>query len=210
MAGYETLSAILTAVEHDSPNLTVIATEHFSSQIPGRVLTGELDVGLALFPEPMRGVRSRPLRAEPLALLLGSHHRLADADPVPVSDLAGETLLLFPRELAPGYYDRVVAACEQQGFQPQIRAFADPPPQAMVARLRTTREVGLPLASFARHSAAGDPGITARKIVQPEIMAEWSILWPVRGQSEAAERFLESARRCSEERGWLDTPAAAS
>ena len=48
------------------------------------------------------------------------------------------------------------------------------------------------------------------RIVQPEIMAEWSILWPVRGQSEATERFLESARRCSEERGWLDTPEAHS
>jgi hypothetical protein len=80
----------------------------------------------------------------------------------------------------------------------------------MVARLRATREVGLPLASFARHTAAGDSGITARRIVQPEIMAEWSILWPMRGQSEATERFLESARRCSEERGWLDTPAADS
>jgi DNA-binding transcriptional LysR family regulator len=208
MAGYETLGAILTAVEHDSPNVTVIASELFSSEIPGRVLAGELDIGLALFPEPMRGVRTRPIRTEPLALLAGRHHRLAGSDPVPVASLAGETLLMFPRELAPGYYDRVVAACEQHGFQPQIRAFADPPPQAMVARLRTTREVGLPLQSFARHTAAADPGVVARKIVQPEITAEWSILWPARGQSEAIMRFLESARRCSGENGWLDASVA--
>lgn len=206
MAGYETLSAILTAVEHDCPNLTVIASEHFSSVVPGRVLAGELDVGLALFPQPMRGVRSRLLRMEPLALLLGRHHRLAEADPVPVASLAGETLLLFPRELAPGYYDRVVAACEQHGFQPEVRAFTDPPPQAMVARLRTTREVGLPPASFAYHTAAADHGVVARKIVEPEITVEWSILWPARAQSEASSRFLESARRCSEESGWLDPP----
>src|SRR5258708_3289032 len=168
MAGYETLSAILAAVEHDSPNLTVIASEHFSAQIPGRVLAGDLDVGLALFPEPMRGVRSRPLRAEPLALLLGSHHRLAQADQVPVSSLAGETLLLFPRELAPGYYDRVIAACEENAFRPEIRAFAEPPPHAMVARLRATREVGLPPASFAFRAPAADPGLVARKIVHPD------------------------------------------
>ena len=143
MAGYETLGAILAAAEHDSPNLTVVASELFSSEVPGRVLAGELDVGLALFPEPMRGVRSRLLRAEPLALVFGRHHRLAAADPVPVASLAGETLLMFPRELAPGYYDRVVAACDQHGFQPEIRAFTDPPPQAMVASLRTTREVGI-------------------------------------------------------------------
>ena len=35
MAGYETLGAILTAVEHDSPSVTVVASELFSSEIPG-------------------------------------------------------------------------------------------------------------------------------------------------------------------------------
>src|SRR6478736_7603136 len=75
-AGYETLGAILTAVEQDTPNVTVIASEVFSAEVPGRVLAGELDVGVALHPEPMRGVRSEPVRMEPLALLLGKHHRL--------------------------------------------------------------------------------------------------------------------------------------
>src|SRR4029077_8776588 len=75
MAGYEALGAILTAAEHDSPNVTVIASERFSAEIPARVLAGELDAGLPLSPEPMREVRSDPLRGEPLALLLGKHHR---------------------------------------------------------------------------------------------------------------------------------------
>ena len=202
MAGYETLGAILTAVEHDSPNVTVIASEFFSAEIPGRVLAGELDIGLALFPEPMRGVRSESLRMEPLALLLGKHHRLADVDSIPLTSLENETLLLFPRELAPDHYDRIIAACEEVGFQPRVRTFADPPPQAMVARLLVTREVGLPPASFAFHAAAAEPGVVARKIVQPEILAEWSILWPARAQSAAIVRFLESARRCSEQNGW--------
>src|SRR6266446_3517984 len=203
MAGYETLGAILSAVEQDSPNVTVIASELFSSEIPGRVLAGEQDVGLALFPEPMRGVRSRLLRVEPLALLFDKHHRLADSDPIPVASLAGETLLLFPRELAPGYYDRVIAACEQSGFQPRIRAFTDPPPQAMVARLRTTREVGLPPASFAFHAAAAQLGVIARTLVEPTISVDWSLVWAPRAQSGAIAGLVESARRCSEENRWL-------
>src|SRR6476620_3731793 len=88
MAGYETLGAILTAVEHDSPNVTVVASEHFTAEIPGSVLAGELDIGLALFPERMRGVRSEPLRMEPLALVLGEQHRLTDLDPIPLARLA--------------------------------------------------------------------------------------------------------------------------
>ncbi len=214
MAGYETLGAILAAVEHDSPNVTVIATESFSAQIPGRVLAGEFDVGLALFPESMRGVRSEPVRMEALALLLGEDHPLAEVDPIPVGRLENETLLLFPRELAPTYYDRVIAACEATGFQPRVRTFSDPPPQAMVARLRTTREVGLPPASFAFHAAAAQLGVLARTLVEPTISVDWSLVWAGRARSEAIARFLESARRCSEENSWLsastDVAAATS
>jgi DNA-binding transcriptional LysR family regulator len=203
MAGYESLGAILTAVEHDSPNVTVIATELFSNAIPGLVLDGDLEVGLALFPPPMRGVRSELLRTEPLALLLSEDHPLVELDAIPVASLEKETLLLFPRDLAPGYYDRVIAACEQCGFQPNVKTFADPPPPAMVARVRATREVGLPPTSFAFHVAAGELGVVARKLVQPEIMVEWSVLWSERAESAAIGRFLESARRCSEQRDWV-------
>ena len=203
MAGYETLGAILAAVEHDSPNVTVIASESFSAQIPGRVLAGELDVGLALFPESMRGVRSELLRMEPLAILLGEGHPLAEADPIPLGRLESETLLLFPRELAPTYYDRVVEACERSGFQPRVKTFADPPPPAMVARLRATREVGLPPASFAYHAAAAQLGVVARTLVEPTISVDWSVVWATRTQSRAIARLLESARRCSEENSWL-------
>jgi DNA-binding transcriptional LysR family regulator len=207
MAGFETLGAILAAVERDSPNMTVIASELFSAEIPGRVLAGELDVGLALHPEPMRGVRGEPLRIEPLALLVGKRHRLADAHPLPVAALENETLLLFPRELAPAHYDRIIAACEQSGFQPRIKAFTDPPPQAMVARLHAGREVGIPPSSFAFHAAAADPGVIARRIVEPAILVQWSIVWAARAQSAAIARLLESARRCADENGWLRAPS---
>jgi DNA-binding transcriptional LysR family regulator len=203
MAGYETLGAVLTAVEHDSPNVTVIASESFSAQIPGRVLAAELDVGLALHPESMRGVRSELLRMEPLALLLGEGHPLAEMESIPLGRLEGETLLLFPRELAPTYYDRVIAACEQSGFQPRVKTFADPPPQAMVARVRATHEVGLPPASFALHAAAAKLGVVARTLVEPTISVDWSVVWAARAQSGAIARLLESARRCSEENSWL-------
>jgi DNA-binding transcriptional LysR family regulator len=202
-AGFETLAAIVAAVENDSPNVTVIASELFSAGIPGRVLAGELDVGLALHPEPMRGVRSELLRKEPLVALVSKRHRLAGADPIPLARLENETLLLFPRELAPAYYDRIMAACEQAGFQPHVEAFADPPPQAMLARLQAGREVGLPPASLGLHAAAAEPGMIARRIVEGEIVAEWSILWAERAQSAAIAHFLESARRCAEENEWL-------
>src|SRR4029077_4649136 len=99
---------------------------------------------------------------------------------------------------------------EQSGLHPRVGSSAAPPPQAMLARLQAGREVGLPPASLGLNAAAAQPGLIARRIVEPEIVAEWSILWAERAQSAAITRFLESARRCAEEHGWLSSPVALS
>jgi DNA-binding transcriptional LysR family regulator len=210
LASFETLGAILAAVENDNPNMTVIPSELFSAEIPGRVLAGELDIGLALHPEPMTGIRTEVLRVEPLAAQLSKRHRLAHPNSIPLADLEHETLLLFPRELAPTYYDRIMKTCERAGFQPHVRAFPKPPVNAMLARLLGAHEVGLSPASFAFHSAQAEPGIVARNIVNPQILAEWSILLPARAQSAAIARFLGSARRCATDNNWLPPPGAAA
>src|SRR5690348_974291 len=99
-ASFGTLGTILAAVEDDNPNMTIVPSEVFSAAIPGRVLAGKVDVGLALHPEPMQGVRTERVRVEPLALLVGKRHRLAAVESkIPLASLESETLLLFPREL---------------------------------------------------------------------------------------------------------------
>jgi hypothetical protein len=78
--------------------------------------------------------------------------------------------------------------------------------QHSLARLLGAHEVGLIPASFAFHGAQAEPGVVARQIVDPAILAEWSMLWPARAQSAAVARFLDSARRCSTDNGWLPPP----
>ena len=158
----------------------------------------------------MTGICSDALRTEPVAALVGKRHRLAHASSISLADLEHETVLLFPRELAPAYYDRIMESCERAGFLPQVSAFPKPSVHASLARLLGAREVGLIPASFAFHGAQAEPGVVARKIVSPEILAEWSMLWPARAQSAAIARFLDSARRCSIENDWLPRPATTA
>jgi DNA-binding transcriptional LysR family regulator len=205
MANFEMLRVILTAIESEFPDLSVIPAELFSAEIPRRILAGEQDIGLALHPEPTRGVRSELLRIEPVAAVLSKRHRLAGASAIPLTSLEQETILLFPRELSPAHYDHIVAACEQSGFQPRIKAIRNAPPQAMLARLHTTLEVGLTPASFAFHAVQAAPDVVARRIVQPEILDEWSLVWSARSQSTTIERVLDTARRCATENDWLST-----
>ncbi|HEY1565358.1 MAG TPA: LysR substrate-binding domain-containing protein, partial [Solirubrobacteraceae bacterium] len=206
-ASFETLGTILAFVENDNPNLTVIPSELFSAEIPGRVLGGDLDIGLALHPDPMTGILTQALRVEPVAALVGKRHRLAEAKSISLGDLEHETVLLFPRELAPAYYDRIMESCQRAGFQPQVKAFPKPSVHASLAHLLGAREVGLIPTSFAFHAAQAEPGVVARSIVDPPILAEWSILWPARAQSPAVTRFLDSARHCAAENEWLPVPS---
>ena len=200
-AGFETLGAILAAVEQDNPNVTVIASELFSAEIPGRVLAGELDVGVALHPEPMRGVRSEPLRIEPHVVLVSQRHRLAGTDPISLDSLENETLLLFPRELAPAYYDRIIAAFEQSGFEPRVVAFADPPPQAMLARLQAGAKLDCPRPRSAPTPPEPTPDSSLGKSPSRN---RGGVVDPVaRARPMRRSRFLESARRCADENDWL-------
>jgi DNA-binding transcriptional LysR family regulator len=200
-AGFETLAVLLGAVSIDSPNVTVVPSEHFSADVPARVLAGDIDVGLALHPEPMSRVESEPLRVEPVAAVLREDHPLAGRKSIRVADLADETLLLFPRELAPTYYDWIIGACERAGVHPRVTALRNP--AASLARLLTVHEVGLIPASFAFHLAEAQERIVARPIVRPRILAEWSILWSAGTNSAAVSRFLATAQRCASENGWL-------
>jgi hypothetical protein len=72
------------------------------------------------------------------------------APKIPLAHLRDETLLLFPRRLAPASYGGIVAACQEAGFSPEICAFEGPPVNVVLARLSSGREVGPAPASFAR------------------------------------------------------------
>lgn len=80
----------------------------------------------------------------------------------------------------------------------------------MLARLHAAREVGLTPASFAFHAVQADPDVVARRIIQPEILEEWSIVWPARSESAAITRVLDTIRRCATENGWLPAPNPAT
>ena len=50
---------------------------------------------------------------EDMVIALPADHVLGDQDPLPLSAIAGEELILFPRDIGPGLYDSVLAACHK-------------------------------------------------------------------------------------------------
>jgi DNA-binding transcriptional LysR family regulator len=64
---------------------------------------------------------ARPVLREPLIAALPATHRLARGRrPVDPAALAQDGFILFPRDLAPGLFDLVIAVCRDAGFAPRI------------------------------------------------------------------------------------------
>jgi DNA-binding transcriptional LysR family regulator len=81
---------------------------------------GRIDIGLIRPPIIGLDFASQIIFQESLVVALPSHHHLARLDTIELSSLATEPFILFPRPLAPGLYDPIIAICQAAGFSPQV------------------------------------------------------------------------------------------
>lgn len=90
-----------------------------SAQIPA-LLAGELASGFFHPDAPTPGLRTREILREKNGVVLPADHPLAQRARVHLRDLEGTPLVLFPRPLNPGFYDKILTACSRAGFTPHI------------------------------------------------------------------------------------------
>jgi DNA-binding transcriptional LysR family regulator len=64
------------------------------------------------------GVRLHRLEDEAMVIVLPSRHPLANSSRLPLSALSGESFVLFPRDAGPAWFDEVITACREAGFEP--------------------------------------------------------------------------------------------
>lgn len=83
-----------------------------------RLLAGELDVGVMLRPYANRGLSSTAPLRRALGALLAADDPLSSRTELELAELSGRKLMMFPRSMAPGYYDEILATCRAHGFSP--------------------------------------------------------------------------------------------
>jgi DNA-binding transcriptional LysR family regulator len=81
---------------------------------------GRIDIGLIRPPIVERDLGSQIIFQESLVIALPINHHLAMVDSIDLTGLATEPFILFPRQLAPGLYDPIIAICQAAGFSPQV------------------------------------------------------------------------------------------
>lgn len=102
VASSPTLSANLlpeciARCRQDHPGLELLLLDRMQHDALASVLSGEVDFGVVIEPEPVRGeeLHAEPILSEPFCLVCPPAHRLARQSSVRWSELAGEPLVLL-------------------------------------------------------------------------------------------------------------------
>lgn len=103
------------------PQVTIVLLETNTVGLLKAMESGQLD---AAFIRPSSltpvGLNLLHFPDEPMKIALPAAHRLAGRARLPLSALAGEPFILFPRSFGPSLYDEIAQACRLAGFTLQV------------------------------------------------------------------------------------------
>jgi DNA-binding transcriptional LysR family regulator len=102
------LPRLLAPCREALPGIELRVSEMESPQQLAALADGSLDIGFLRPPAPA-GWRCREVWSEPLVVAVPADDELAGRAQLTPSDLAGRDVVLFPRDVGPGYWDQVAA-----------------------------------------------------------------------------------------------------
>ena len=187
---FETLPALGRAFRASHPDVELLAQELWNARMPPAFSAGSIDISVSLCPEIAAELELAPIRQEHLVALLPEAHRLARQDAIPLSALADEDFIVFPREIAPRLHDAFMAIYRRAGFEPRVRTES----------FHTGWDLGvlaeIPAVAMAPQTVAGGlpDGIVAVAISEPTDALETCLVWRADDASPALAAFVEVAR----------------
>jgi DNA-binding transcriptional LysR family regulator len=187
---FETLPTLGRAFRGSHPGVELLAQEMWNARIPSAFASGSIDIALSVCPEIAAELELAPIRRERLVAVLPEAHPLAREETIPLSALADEEFVLFPREIAPRLHDAFISVYRRGGFEPRVRNES----------FHTGWDLGvlaeIPAAALAPQSVAGGlpEGIVAVALSEPTDSLETCVVWRGDDSSPAVAAFLEVAR----------------
>lgn len=118
----EVMPRILRAFRHQYPEVRVSLREMSTGSQIEAMTEGKLDIGFARPADSNlpHGVTARRILREPLVLALPADHPLAGIPSLSMAQVAGEGLVMNPRHIGSGLYDKISQLCAHAGFTPHI------------------------------------------------------------------------------------------
>ena len=119
-ADLDILPRVLRVWRERFPDVEVELHALLTSAQVDALCRGRIQVGFVRLPTDETSLVVESIQREPLVAALPEGHRLARRARVRLRDLANDTMILFPRHTAPGYYDVFINACRVAGFTPRL------------------------------------------------------------------------------------------
>jgi DNA-binding transcriptional LysR family regulator len=193
LADYGVLPGLLKAYKAARPRVPLALREMLSPDQAVALAAGELDFGLLLPPVAgADGLDHIVVQRERFVTALPVRHRLARGrGRLPVSQLAGEPLVMVPRDIAPGLYDIVAGLAAHAGISLNVAQEAIQM-QTVVSLVSSGLGAAIVPASVAN---LGRRGVAYREIADPHPRLDVWLAWR-RGTMSAVQReFVALARR---------------
>ncbi|QGZ60860.1 LysR family transcriptional regulator [Paraburkholderia acidisoli] len=208
-ADYGLLPLLLRDFGARYPRVRLQLTEATSDVQVDELIAGRIDAGLVIAPLPPRHAAQLaylPIAREPLVIAMpgalaarlgtpasGADFE-ADADrdarPVSLRELAGVPLIVFPRQLAPGFYDTIMDCYGAAGLVPQIGQEAIQM-QTIVSLVSAGMGVALVPQSLTHLRRTG---VSYRPLAEAVRAVETGLVWRTEEVSPVLAAFIEIVR----------------
>jgi DNA-binding transcriptional LysR family regulator len=197
VSAFETVPMLLARLAKDYPLLKVEDREVFGCDVAALLRNGGCDVALAPLTTYPEDLRQRTVRREVMRIAVGENHPLAGREQIELSDLREEMLELWPHEMAPGYYDAVMAACRTAGFEPKVDQHGAG--STVWGYIADGRGVGLVVSSLVEQLPTG---VELVDVTPPRPMLTVNAVWRRDQELLTIDRFFETAKGVAQERNW--------
>ncbi|MGD9801997.1 MAG: LysR substrate-binding domain-containing protein [Hyphomicrobiaceae bacterium] len=185
------LPALLRRFEETHPQITLTLCEKNTAHQIADMQRHKIDVGfIHAVPLPEMLVEHR-LGGEALVCCVHRAHRLAGLRRIELRKLANEKVIVFSREFAPQYHDKIVALLKASDIEPFL-GYDVQHWLTVVALVSQGLGVSLVPRSLA---LAGLGDVSFVDVVARNAQHDVSLVWHQAGTNEATAFFVEFARR---------------
>ena len=193
LADYGVLPGLLKSFKTARPGVTLALREMLSPEQSLALTTGELDFGLLL--PPVSGsarLEHIVVQRERFVAALPSRHRLARGPgKLAVAHLAGEPLVMVPRDIAPGLYDIVTGLAARAGISLNVAQEAIQM-QTVVSLVSSGLGAAIVPESVAN---LGRRGVSYRQLTDRHPHLDLWLAWPRGALGAAGRDFVAHARQ---------------
>jgi DNA-binding transcriptional LysR family regulator len=194
---WDTIPRLLARLSEVQPRLKVQGREVFGADIPELLLSERCDLALAPVTSYPKGFHTRAVRREPLVVALSDAEPLARRKRIPLASLADRPFEVWPRDMAPGFYDTVIGTCRTAGFEPTLDEQAAG--NLVWRNLANGRGVALINASLQEQLPRG---VALVELAEPRATLTYDAVWQQEDHA-LIQRTLDVAGRLANEADWL-------